>query len=491
MNDLTPTQGANTAGYAYDGAGRLASCDVSTRWWIFTSVWSEAYSYDGDGGLAGLDVTSPTGLTTGYELGWDATTGVPQLLSVDDGGGADSFVYGANRIGVDRADETTALFSYDIFGSAIRNPATAEMVRADSYSPYGAHANSAFNDPLAHTPAFGYRGELTLDNTIHLRARTYVPAEGLFTTRDPLDGVAGTPTVTSPYHYTANDPIDFIDPTGKRPSDCGLTAESRDIFPGRSQRYESSGGEQIRYSEEGDGINVKVRGDVGCARYVALFIPGMSTDSGNFGEFDRAAENFYGDARKIVGSNAVATVAWLGYDPPGGMTVDALGLDDAKKGGGWLASDLRFVSTFGMGRHATDQTVSLVTNSYGSLVAGYAIRDYGAEVDNVVTVGSPGFGPHIGSEQDLGGTQVWAGIAEGDTVTGWYMPNGLFGTDPHGSDFDGACRFDTSSNHGHKSHNDDNTGYFDRNTDSFRNILNIIIGRYGSVVAHDGDPDCP
>ncbi|RIK02116.1 MAG: hypothetical protein DCC48_18480 [Acidobacteria bacterium] len=147
---------------------------------------------------------------------------MPQVLTVDDGAGADAFVYGANRIGIDRAEGSNGVFSYDPFGSALRNPDTAEVVRADAYSPYGQQANPAFNDPLAHTPAFGYRGELMLDNTIHLRARTYVPAEGVFTTRDPLDGAAGTPTVTSPYHYTANDPINKVDPLGLRPGDCSF-----------------------------------------------------------------------------------------------------------------------------------------------------------------------------------------------------------------------------------------------------------------------------
>ncbi|MBV6510279.1 MAG: hypothetical protein JJLCMIEE_03418 [Acidimicrobiales bacterium] len=145
------------------------------------------------------------------------------MLTVDDGAGADAFVYGANRIGIDRAEGSNGAFSYDPFGSALRNPATADVVRADAYSPYGQQANSAFNDPLAHTPAFGYRGELMIDTTVHLRARTYAPAEGVFTTRDPLDGAAGTPTVTSPYHYTANDPINKVDPTGRRPGDCEFT----------------------------------------------------------------------------------------------------------------------------------------------------------------------------------------------------------------------------------------------------------------------------
>ncbi len=144
-----------------------------------------------------------------------------------------------------------------------------------------------------------------------------------------------------------------------------------------------------------------------------------------------------------------------------------------------------------MGRYPSDQTVSLVTHSYGSLVAGYAITKYGASVDNVVTVGSPGFGPGIGSEAALGGTRVWAGLASGDSITGWYMNNGIHGTDPHGSDFDGACRFDTSNNSGHDAITSKGTGYFDRDSSAYNSILNIITGRYGNVGAHNGDPDCP
>lgn len=43
-----------------------------------------------------------------------------------------------------------------------------------------------------------------------------------FTSRDPLDGVSGTTTVANPYHYTYNDPLNKVDPTGLRPSDDGF-----------------------------------------------------------------------------------------------------------------------------------------------------------------------------------------------------------------------------------------------------------------------------
>jgi len=51
------------------------------------------------------------------------------------------------------------------------------------------------------------------------RVGDYDPTTGTFLTRDPLDGVAGTPTVANPYHYADNDPLNKTDPTGMEPTD--------------------------------------------------------------------------------------------------------------------------------------------------------------------------------------------------------------------------------------------------------------------------------
>ena len=46
----------------------------------------------------------------------------------------------------------------------------------------------------------------------------YDPTTGTFLTRDPLDGVDGTPTTeANPYHYADNDPLNKTDPLGLRP----------------------------------------------------------------------------------------------------------------------------------------------------------------------------------------------------------------------------------------------------------------------------------
>lgn len=58
------------------------------------------------------------------------------------------------------------------------------------------------------------RGELTINGSVHLRARDYTPSTGTFTSRDAVDGDNGMPTVSNPYHYTYNDPLNNADPNG-------------------------------------------------------------------------------------------------------------------------------------------------------------------------------------------------------------------------------------------------------------------------------------
>lgn len=76
--------------------------------------------------------------------------------------------------------------------------------------------------------ALGCCGELTINGSIHLRARDYSPGTGTFTKRDPRAGIAGTTTLTNPYHYADNDPLDRVDPTGETSTqDCNLNGEGR------------------------------------------------------------------------------------------------------------------------------------------------------------------------------------------------------------------------------------------------------------------------
>jgi len=66
------------------------------------------------------------------------------------------------------------------------------------------------------------------------RVGDYDPTTGTFLTRDPLDGVDGTPTVANPYHYVDNDPLNKVDPTGLRPDDLVFEDPCSQYGPGYS-----------------------------------------------------------------------------------------------------------------------------------------------------------------------------------------------------------------------------------------------------------------
>lgn len=81
-------------------------------------------------------------------------------------------------------------------------------------------AAGPYGSSVPTTTGQGYREELqTGDGLVHLRNRDYDPSTGAFITRDPLDGVKGTTTVTNPFAYAGNDPMNRADPLGLRPQD--------------------------------------------------------------------------------------------------------------------------------------------------------------------------------------------------------------------------------------------------------------------------------
>jgi uncharacterized protein RhaS with RHS repeats len=106
-------------------------------------------------------------------------------------------VYGRGRAYAVDAAGSAVVFASDHLGSTVATVATGGLVLAEDYTPYGQPAGPA---PAPGRVAFGYRGELHIGGLVHLRARDYQPATGVLLTIDPLDGVAGLPTVTNGYH---------------------------------------------------------------------------------------------------------------------------------------------------------------------------------------------------------------------------------------------------------------------------------------------------
>ncbi|MEY2589853.1 MAG: hypothetical protein QOJ67_1837 [Acidimicrobiaceae bacterium] len=211
----------------------------------------------------------------------------------------------------------------------------------------------------------------------------------------------------------------------------------------------------------GDGRIIEVFGDLGTATNVAIVVPGIeSTLSNEARGLRQNAKHLYDEARSMHGDH-VAVIAWLGYDTP-----DLIGsLFDGEAG-----AAARALADFVRSLHLADSvTTTVVAHSYGSLVAGDALRCDGLRVDNVVVLGSPGMGVGRASQLHLDGTDLYALRAPFDLVS-W---SEHFGRDPSDPRF-GAVRLATgtgsSSPSGHSS-------YFDAGTTSLRNIAAVVAGR--------------
>lgn len=199
---LSETSGASTlVSYTYDAAGRLAS---HTR-----GATTQARTYDPKGSLIGVANTT-AGTTTRSSLDWDEALAMPELAMIQGTTAAAIFEGPAGHAAFYRVAGAIPM-AVDVHGSpiAINNTLVA---RAQSYDVFGVPSGTATFDPKV-----GYRGELMLDGMLHLRARSYQPATGLFLTVDPLEATAGETTVANPYHYASNNPLNRVDPSGLRP----------------------------------------------------------------------------------------------------------------------------------------------------------------------------------------------------------------------------------------------------------------------------------
>ena len=163
-------------------------------------------------------------------------------------------------------------------------------------------------------------------------------------------------------------------------------------------------------------------GDVDTAEHVAVLTPGFGNTVGDDlpGAVATAAGVRDRSAAMLDGTGSVATVAWLGYDVPGGLSVSST--DAARRGGVDLA---RFYDGIDAARRA-DPHLTALGHSYGSLTTGYALQQAHG-VDDAVLFGSPGIGTG-----DVGDLQVPAGHV-GVVEARWdpVADLGWFGDDPN------------------------------------------------------------
>ena len=203
-----------------------------------------------------------------------------------------------------------------------------------------------------------------------------------------------------------------------------------------------AGRQLLGFDPRGHGRVVEVVGDLAAADRVVVLVPGSNSTLDTFDQLRQPGGAARAVAREMLALDRdaqVATVAWLGYQPPQGFAVDAAIDRLAREGADALRTtlaELRIVNP--------DAPISLLCHSYGSVVCALAAPD--VPVSEIALYGSPGVG--VRSAAGLGtAARVWAGRAANDWIR--FVPSirlaGIgFGTDPTAPEF-GARRFDAGS----------------------------------------------
>ncbi|WP_147463398.1 RHS repeat-associated core domain-containing protein [Cellulomonas triticagri] len=219
-----------TAGFVYDGAGNLIT-DPEAGDLTYTAgdqlataenngVWEYTYAGVGNGEL--LAQTDPNGQDK-YRYGYGRTNSVgkPIIEQVYHSGSRAYLEHDANGTPlIIRSDsgniDDQSLYVYDNLGSPIALITQNNTVSdAWEYDPYGVADLTEQSVTQAYTP-FMYTGGLndrvtgwTLNG-----ARYYDAGEGRWTQMDTLDAPLD-PSNGNRYAYAANNPINYVDPTGK------------------------------------------------------------------------------------------------------------------------------------------------------------------------------------------------------------------------------------------------------------------------------------
>jgi hypothetical protein len=252
------------------------------------------------------------------------------------------------------------------------------------------------------------------------------------------------------------------------------TVPARATLAAAPAALQVDGRQFLEYDTAGDGLAVEAVGDLDRATHVAILIPGVDTKLANFdtglgGVRMRApafwAQQLYGQMQAVNPLEPVAVIAWLGYDTPNGIGLDAIREDKAAQGAAALDT---FVADL-TAQHPGIGSITVVGHSYGSVVAGLAAPGLGPRVKNIIAIGSPGMGVKNAAQLHTG-AKVYAGTAPSDW-TKWIPGVRLFGaghgTHPTDRSF-GALPLPVAGVQGHD-------GYFVSGTASLRAMAELAL----------------
>ena len=122
------------------------------------------------------------------------------------------YVYGLGLISKITPSDESYFYHFDGLGSTIAiTDSSGNVVNKYSYDEYGKVLNQeeAIPNPFKYVGRFGVMDEG--NGLLYMRARFYDPEVGRFISKDPIGFAGGDLNL---YAYVANDPINFVDPSG-------------------------------------------------------------------------------------------------------------------------------------------------------------------------------------------------------------------------------------------------------------------------------------
>jgi hypothetical protein len=204
---------------------------------------------------------------------------------------------------------------------------------------------------------------------------------------------------------------------------------------------------------------VRVYGDLAGADRIAVVVPGSDTTAAAFERGHHrpggAARALLAEAGRIAPGLKVAVVAWLGYDSPAMLSLDAVMTDRARAGGAALGRTVASLA------RRTSAPITLICHSYGAVVCGHARPAPGVRT---VAIGSPGLGG--------GAAPDWAGMGGGDWVA--KVPHLRIGPIGFGADPMASARVFATGTGGH-------SDYFAPGGVSLRNLTLLVLRFYDRV----------
>ena len=191
------------AQYTYDDQNRLVKLVTASDTWTF--------EYDPFGNLI---ATVHDGQRTENVVD---PTGVNYVAATYNGSGAllDHYTQGFGLVSQVSPSRAAGYYDFDASGSTAGvSGSSGAYENSYSYLPFGGLLAS--QESIANPFQFG--GQLGANAAVggldHMGARDYAPAQGRFTSTDPL-GLAGGGINDYTIRQWASDPVDFADPTGK------------------------------------------------------------------------------------------------------------------------------------------------------------------------------------------------------------------------------------------------------------------------------------